>query len=215
MNRVFIRNGRLKTLHSCGVNREFVLNSKNRSVILPSNGKLKTVRFWTIKIFFITFILAAAISLLTEYFSDRIDVVFAFFILLLIILTGVIFDIIGVAFATCDKKPFVAMASKKIKKAKEALRLLKNAAAVANFCNDVVGDICGIVSGAAGAAIAVKLIADNPKFPEIIMGILISASVAALTVALKSIGKNIAMKNNKEIVSTISLIFSFFMRDKK
>ena len=73
----------------------------------------------------------------------------------------------------------------------------------------------GLVSGAAGAAIAVKLITDNPKFPEILVGILISASVAALTVALKSIGKNIAMKNNKEIVSTISLIFSFFMRDKK
>jgi hypothetical protein len=107
------------------------------------------------------------------------------------------------------------MASKKIKKAREALTLLKNAAAVANFCNDVVGDICGIVSGAAGAAIALKLILDNPGLPQIFVGILISAGIAAITVALKSIGKNIALKNNKEIVSGISLLLSFFVRDKK
>lgn len=179
------------------------------------NGKIKTVRFWTLKIFFITFLLAGVISLLAEYFTNRIDIVFAFLVLLFIILIGVAFDIIGTAFATCDKTPFVAMASKKIKKAREALTLLKNAAAVANFCNDVVGDICGIVSGAAGAAIAAKIILDQPEFPQIIVGILLSAGIAAVTVALKAIGKNIALKNSKQIVSGISSFLSFFMRDKK
>jgi CBS domain containing-hemolysin-like protein len=182
---------------------------------LPSNGKIKTVKFWTIKIFFITFLLAAAISLLTQTLSGTVNLFVAFLILFIIIMIGVVFDVIGIAFATCDKKPFVAMASKKIKKAREALMLLKNAAAVANFCNDVVGDICGIVSGATGAAIAVKIIANNPQFPEIVLGILFSATVAALTVALKAIGKNVALKNNKQIVSSISSFLSFFTKDKK
>ena len=182
---------------------------------MSSNGKIKAVRFWTLKIFVITFLLAAAISFFTEYLTDHISIYFAAVVLLIIILVGVVFDIIGVAFATCDKKPFVAMASKKIKKAREALMLLKNAAAVANFCNDVVGDICGIISGAAGAAIGAKIIFDDPRFPQIVVGILISASVAAATVALKSIGKNIALKNNKRIVSGISAFLSFFTGDKK
>ena len=47
------------------------------------------------------------------------------------------------------------MASKKIKKAKSAIKLLRNADIVSNICGDVVGDMCGIVSGAAGAAVAV------------------------------------------------------------
>jgi hypothetical protein len=183
--------------------------------LLPSNGKIKAVKFWTLKIFVITFLLAAAISFLTEYLTGHIDIILAFVVLLIIVMIGVVFDVIGVAFATCDKKPFVAMASKKIKRAREALTLLKNAAAVANFCNDVVGDICGIISGAAGAAIGIKIIAANPQFPEIILGILITATVASTTVALKSIGKNIALKNNKQIVSGISAFLSFFTRDKK
>jgi len=183
---------------------------------LPSNGgKIKTIRFWTLKIFFITFLLAGAISLLTEYLTGSISLFFAILVLIFIILVGVFFDMIGMAFAICDKTPFVAMASKKIKRAREALMLLKNAAAVANFCGDVIGDICGIVSGATGAAIAIKIIADNPAFPEIAMGILLSAGVAASTVALKSIGKNIAIKKNKEIVSAISAFLSIFMPDRK
>lgn len=42
----------------------------------------------------------------------------AVFIIVIIILVGIVFDVIGIAFATCDIKPFVAMASKKIKKRK-------------------------------------------------------------------------------------------------
>jgi CBS domain containing-hemolysin-like protein len=183
---------------------------------LPSNGgKIKKIRFWTLKIFFITFLLAGAISLLAEYLTGNISLFFAVLVLLFIILVGVTFDMIGMAFAVCDKTPFVAMASKKIKKAREALMLLKNAAAVANFCGDVIGDICGIVSGATGAAIAVKILVNNPTFPEIILSMLLSAGVAASTVALKSIGKNIAIRKNREIVGAISAFLSVFMPERK
>ena len=43
-----------------------------------------------------------------------------------------------------------AMSSKKIKGAKKAVSFKKNADKVSSFCNDVIGDICGIISGSAG-----------------------------------------------------------------
>ena len=49
------------------------------------------------------------------------------------------------------------MAAHKEKGAKEALKLLRNADRVSSVCNDVVGDICGIVSGATGAVIVARL----------------------------------------------------------
>ena len=41
--------------------------------------------------------------------------------------------------------------------ASEAISLLRNASHVSSFCNDVVGDICGIVSGTTAAVIVVQL----------------------------------------------------------
>ena len=179
-----------------------------------SGGKMKTVRFWTLKIFFITLFLSGTIGFVTEFFMGRIPFAVAVIIVFAIIMLGVIFDIIGVAFSTCDTKPFVAMASKRVREAKRALKLLKNASSVANFCNDVVGDICGIVSGAAGAAIVAKIVILNPNLEQMWLGIGVSALIAAMTVALKSMGKDYAIKNSRQIVQTISKFLCLFSRNK-
>ena len=184
---------------------------------MPGNGnggRLKTVKFWTLKIFFITLILAAVFSFLTEYFMNDLNVIVAVLLVLFVLLVGVAFDIIGLAFATCDKTPFVAMASKKVPGAKNALMLLKNATSVSNFCNDVIGDICGIISGAAGAAIAVKVILENPTIPKLALAIAVSSLIAATTVSLKSAGKRYAVDKNKQIVKDISKIIGVFNREK-
>ena len=82
----------------------------------------------------------------------------AFLILLAIILIGIIFDIIGMAVATADEKPFHSMASRKVAGASDAIKLLRNAERVSSICNDVVGDICGVVSGSASATIAALIV---------------------------------------------------------
>ena len=79
----------------------------------------------------------------------------------------------------------------------------------------MIGDICGIVSGAAGTAIVVKIISSNPSASEIIITTAVSALTAALTVAGKMLGKSYALKNNIKIVETIGVIISFFKRDLK
>ena len=104
------------------------------------------------------------------------------------------------------------MSAKKNQKAHYALKMLKNADVVSNFCNDVIGDICGIVSGAAGAAITLKALVFNFPFPDMAISIAISALIAAVTVAGKAWGKTIAMKRNKDIVLAIGSVATFFSR---
>lgn len=147
---------------------------------------------------------------MSEYFISELPLFAAVGVLVLLIVIGIIFDIIGVAFASSDQTPFMAMSAKKNKKAHYALKLLKNADIVSNFCNDVIGDICGIVSGAAGAAIALKALVFNAGMPEMAVSIAVSALIAASTVAGKAWGKKIAFKRNKEIVLFVGSLAHFF-----
>ncbi|MEX1307437.1 MAG: hypothetical protein AB1Z19_02825 [Eubacteriales bacterium] len=181
--------------------------------------KTKQIKHWALKIFFISLLLAAVVSVVAEYFTQGLSVFAAFFILILIVVLGVLADVVGVAFATCDQQPFIAMSAKRIPNAKAALNLLKKADIVSNFCNDVIGDICGIVSGAAGAAIALKVVtqaaAEGQSLIESGVAIGLSSLIAASTVAGKAIGKTIAMKRNREIVSMIGSLVVFFKGKEK
>lgn len=179
-----------------------------------SGGKSKTIRFWAGKVFIISLIISAAFSVVANVFMKSMPLWAAVIVLLVIILIGIVFDIIGVAFASCDQKPFISMSSKKIKKAQTALRLLKNADMVSNICNDVIGDICGIVSGSAGAVIALIVCADAADEAEMIAGIVIASFTAALTISGKAAGKKYAIKNNINIVEWVGSVLAVFKRNK-
>ena len=49
------------------------------------------------------------------------------------------------------------MNSRKVKGANVAVKFKKNAEKVSSFCCDVIGDICGVISGGAAAAISVLI----------------------------------------------------------
>ncbi len=153
--------------------------------------------------------------MLTEYFLADMPLIQALLILIALILVGVIFDVVGVAFASCDQAPFIAMSSKKNKKAHYALKLLKNADVVSNFCNDVIGDVCGIVSGAAGAAITLKALVYFESVDTLVISIVVSSLIGAFTVAGKAIGKSFALKNSKKIVLAIGSMVHFFSFKKR
>jgi Mg2+/Co2+ transporter CorB len=84
----------------------------------------------------------------------------AFVVLAVFVFVGIVFDIIGVAVTSASPKPFHSMASHREAGAAEALTLLRNAEKVSSFCNDVVGDISGIISGTTAAIIAARLMED-------------------------------------------------------
>ena len=162
----------------------------------------KNIR-WVVTIFFVTVAISGTISLLSDILMSGSSMLGAFLILLAIILIGIVFDIIGMAVATADEKPFHSMASRKVPGAQEAIQLLRNAERVSSICNDVVGDICGVVSGSASATIAVQIL-QNFEFgwPQVV-SLAMSALAAGLTVGGKAIGKSFAVNSCTAIVHTV------------
>ena len=159
----------------------------------------KTIK-WVITIFLVTILVSGTISLVSDTVMEGSSIFVAFLILLLIIFIGIIFDIIGMAVATADEKPFHSMASRKVSGAQESIRLLRNAERVSSICNDVVGDICGVISGSASATIAVQVISNFEfRWPQIV-SLLMSSLAAGLTVGGKAVGKTIAVQSCTEIV---------------
>ena len=102
-------------------------------------------------------------------------------VLMIFIALGIVFDMIGVAVTAADPRPFHSMAAHGEKGGREAIRLLNKSSKVSSICNDVVGDICGIVSGSTAAVIVVEL---QPSFST--TTILISIGVTALISGLTS-----------------------------
>ncbi|WZL71434.1 hypothetical protein QBE52_09935 [Clostridiaceae bacterium 35-E11] len=166
-------------------------------------------RKWVILITIWTFFLAVSMSFISETILRRVNTLIAFLILITIILIGILFDLIGIAVASAKEKPFHSMAANKVKGAQFAVKLVRNAGPVSNFCNDVIGDICGIVSGAAGAVIILQL-SHVEHIDLALLSILLSAFVAAMTVGGKAIAKEIALNKSKEIVFYVGKLLYLF-----
>lgn len=155
---------------------------------------------WTIMVTILTFIMAMVFSIITESLVKNLDILLAFIILIIIIFIGIFFDIIGIAVTTGEEKPFHSMASNKVEEARYAIRLVRNAGQVSNFCNDVIGDISGIVSGAIGTTIIYKLINIYGINNGMLLSITITSLVAALTVGGKAFGKSLAILYSEKII---------------
>ncbi|MDD4054069.1 MAG: Mg2+ and Co2+ transporter CorB, partial [Bacilli bacterium] len=106
---------------------------------------------WVLQISLLAFIISLLFSAGSNIILDSVNVFFGLLIVLFFILVGVIFDMIGIAVASADEKPFHSMASKQVQGSKVAIKMIKNAEKVSAFCNDVIGDICNIISGSVGA----------------------------------------------------------------
>jgi len=164
---------------------------------------------WVLVITFWTFIMAVVFSIITENLMNNIDILAAFIILMFIIFVGIFFDIIGIAVTSAEERPFHAMAANKIEEAKYAVRLVRNAGQVSNFCNDVIGDISGIISGGAGTTIIYKLIERYNIKSGTVLSILVTALIASFTVGGKALGKEIAIKNSEQIIFHFAKVLTF------
>jgi Mg2+/Co2+ transporter CorB len=154
---------------------------------------------WVIKIVGWTFVITIALSLLSGTMIPRMHTGFALLILFFFVAVGVFFDILGLSAATADTRPFHSMAARRVPGAVQSLRLLRNPEKLTNFCNDVVGDIAGIISGATASVIVTRLAHDGSA-EMIFLQVLFSAVVSSLTVGGKAWGKAIAVRHNVYIV---------------
>ena len=163
---------------------------------------------WIIKVFFLTFALAISFSLIANILGNLNNIILIFCIITIIFI-GIIFDIIGTAVLSCDTKVLHSKASQKLKGAKEAIKLAKNASAVSSFCNDVVGDVCGIISGSLIAILVMNLFANNNLS---ILNVILSSVLSALTVGGKALGKNIAVKKCNDILYGVGKVLAIFTK---
>lgn len=184
---------------------------KNNQV--KNMGKSQTV--WSIKILVLSFALSMCFGVLSELVLKSTGIIIAIVIIILFVSIAIIMDMIGVATTSADIKPFQAMASKKVRGAREAIKLISKADRVSSICCDVIGDVCGILSGAAGASILLKLAIEASSPLSIIVASLISAVVASLTILGKSICKNFAVHKSTGILLTFGKFISLFTPQQK
>jgi CBS domain containing-hemolysin-like protein len=82
---------------------------------------------------------------------------------------------------------------------------------VSSFCNDVVGDVCGIISGTASASIVVLMLTGRSG-PMTLLEVLMAALVSGLTVGGKAVGKSLAMRNSTQIVHMAAMVVHYVKR---
>jgi CBS domain containing-hemolysin-like protein len=168
---------------------------------------------WSISIAVITFVLAALFSIFSNLILNEVTWVIGLVVVLIIVFIGIFFDMLGIAAAAADETPFHAMAAKKVYGSKHSIRIVRNADRFASFCNDVIGDISGIISGAAAAIVMIGLTLDlqinNGSPLEYTLNVLLTSLIAALTVAGKAMGKTLAMQYSKDIIFQVGKVLQF------
>lgn len=168
---------------------------------------------WIIKAFILTFFITIIISGSSNFIAENSNIIVLTIITFLILFLGIIFDIIGTAVLTAKEASFHAKAANKIKGSKECIHLIKNASTIASFCNDVIGDICGIVSGSMGTMIALY-ITGQLGINKTLVALIVSSLISSLTVGGKAIGKKFAVRKSDEIIFLVGRIISKFKKEK-
>ena len=166
---------------------------------------------WAATVFFMAVALSAVLSLASQSMLAGAGMAAALLILILFIALGIVFDVIGVAATAADPRPFHSMAAHRAKGAKESMFLLRNASRVSSVCNDVVGDICGIVSGTTGAVIVTQL-QKAFSMETVLFSVGVTALVSGLTIGGKALSKTFAMKQSTKVVYWAGRFLHLFHR---
>lgn len=176
------------------------------------NSTIKKTRNagWIIGVTLASFVLSGGLLFASASALEGVSFYIAIIIVLIIVLIGIVFDTIGISVAGAKASVFHSMAAKKLYGAKQAIWLVNHADKVASICNDVVGDICGVISGAASTLIIISIIGNMQNDPKSWPSLIVSGAVAALTVGGKAIGKTLAVKNGNNIVYKVGVILRVF-----
>ena len=171
--------------------------------------KKKKRNNWPLIVTILAFTISLLFSFMSESVMPKVGIIVGIMILILFIFIGIIFDMIGVAVTSSNEEPLHAMSSKKIKGAKKAVSFKKNADKVSSFCNDVIGDICGIISGSAGVSVA-RGLASTFNLNIFYTGLIVTALIAALTIGGKAFCKIFTIDNNDKIGYMSASVISAF-----
>lgn len=163
---------------------------------------------WTFTVFFLSFFISMILAVLSSTL-ETIGTLVGFVILLLVIALGVLFDFIGIAVASADAGNFNSMAARGNPAGSKGVWLVKNADRVSSFCNDVIGDISGILSGAIGATLSISLFAADTPW-DFWGDLVLTGAISAVTVGGKAMFKGLAMAHSQKVVAFLCQVMCLF-----
>ncbi|WP_233569483.1 hypothetical protein [Falsibacillus albus] len=168
---------------------------------------------WSISIAVITFVLAAIFSIASNGILHGVAWGTGLIVVLIIVFIGIFFDMIGIAATAADEVPFHAMASKKVYGAKHSINIVRNADRFASFCNDVIGDVSGIISGTATTIVIIQLTVNlklgQSSYIDYMINVTLTSFIAALTVGGKAFGKSFAIRYSRDIIFQVGKVLQF------
>lgn len=173
--------------------------------------KSKVNYSWITKIVLISFAISIFLSFIAETLLPNVNIIIGILIMILFVFLGILFDMIGVAVTVADEQVFHSMAAKKIKGASLAIKFKKNADKVSSFCQDVIGDICGIVTGSMGTVISLKIMSLF-NYNGLLITLIIMGMISAMTIGGKALEKSIAINKSNDILYRFAYIISCFVK---
>ena len=90
----------------------------------PKKDSKKRAYQWVLCVFILSFVLSMFMSWSSSVALASVGIAVASVTVLLLVFIGILFDILGVAVTSAEMAPLVAMASRKVKGAKQALWML-------------------------------------------------------------------------------------------
>ena len=169
----------------------------------PNKNKKSKDR-WPLRVFLIAVALSAVMSFCSSAALEDSGIWIPILVLVIFIALGIVFDMIGVAVTAADPRPFHSMAAHGEKGGRAAIRLLNK---VSSLCNDVVGDICGIVSGSTAAVIVAEL-QRSFSTTTILISIGVTALISGLTIGGKALFKRVAIEESTQVVYRVARIMN-------
>ena len=183
-------------------------NESGKEPPSKKDAKKKSRVKWVVTAFLLSFVISAVFSVARGEVTANASIIVAILLLLFFIALGILFDVVGLAVATADASPFHSMAARRLRAGKKGVWLIANSDKVSSVCNDIVGDICGVVTGAAGAAIVAKLFTDGAMW----YSLAVTSLISALTVGGKAACKSFAMKHSDSIVMFVAKSMCFYRK---
>ncbi|KGX90475.1 hypothetical protein [Pontibacillus marinus] len=175
----------------------------------------KSLKF-SLGIAVITFVLAAIFSVISTFILNDVFYLVGIVIVFTIVIIGVLFDMLGIAATAADEVPFHAMAAEKVNGSKEAIIIVRNADRFASFCNDVIGDIAGVISGTAAAIVVLRIAQifgqSDGSTLQFVISVIFTSIVAAVTVGGKAMGKYFAVHSSTDIIFFAARIIALVER---
>ncbi len=174
---------------------------------------------WTYKVLILSICLSIVFSIVSQSLFPALPITLSVFIIFFFIAVSVIFDMVAVAITSLELDKLEL--HKDEKHYKTVLKLFLNREKVSSFCGDVVGDICGILSGAGGVSLVLNMHISDPSI-DFLVTCLVSSLIAGITIFGKAIMKSYSVTNCESVVfntakllnSSPLAIFKIFKRRK-